>query len=269
MKKLLTFGVLVAVAVSTAAVNAQGTRRERPSRTRNMQRPSRTPRTEPLSHSRTPSRTPPASESRRDDVTKIRDGTLTYSAGHYLAGEPLRVGFDPFGYNYQAHVFKGFYINAYLGKEGFPPYHGDDEAYLAENPRAAAHWAWEHRKARLMMKWNDAFISNVDRDGDGVLDSHHGFPSYRGSGAWLINHVSDVGEKGQRTEFAKIVAAPADAELVDVVIEGESYRFWQAANGRLIGPPLWGEFAIIQQIFTGHGAKDISPFGPGLGKFKP
>ena len=37
----------------------------------------------------------------------IQDGTLTYSAGHYLAGEALQVGYDPYGYNYQAHLFNG------------------------------------------------------------------------------------------------------------------------------------------------------------------
>ena len=35
-----------------------------------------------------------------NDCTTIKEGVLTYSAGHYLEGEPLKVGYDIFGYNY-------------------------------------------------------------------------------------------------------------------------------------------------------------------------
>jgi hypothetical protein len=45
----------------------------------------------------------------------------------YLAGQPLKVGYDPYGYNYQAHMFSGSYVNAYLNAYGFPPYEGDDD----------------------------------------------------------------------------------------------------------------------------------------------
>jgi len=45
-------------------------------------------------------------------VAKITDGTLTYTnPAHYLYGEPLTTGFDIFGYNYQAHLFVGWYEN--------------------------------------------------------------------------------------------------------------------------------------------------------------
>ena len=121
---------------------------------------------------------------------KIQDGTLLYSAGHYLAGQPLRVGYDPFGYNYQASMFKGSYYNSYAGGAGYPPYEGDDVAYLAENPGAATHWAWPYRDVKLLMQWNDAWISNMDRGDDaggtvpdGKLDRHYGYPTYIGSGA--------------------------------------------------------------------------------------
>lgn len=43
---------------------------------------------------------------------------------------------------------------------------------------------------RLMMKWNDAWLSNQSCDTDTKLDRHYGFPTYRGSGAWLTNHLS-------------------------------------------------------------------------------
>jgi len=58
------------------------------------------------------------------ECTRIQDGVLTYSAGHYLAEQPLMIGYDPYGYNYQAHIFSGTYANSYLGKDGFLPYEG-------------------------------------------------------------------------------------------------------------------------------------------------
>ena len=87
------------------------------------------------------------------------------------------------------------------------------------------------------MRWNDAWLSNMDCDGDGLLDRHSGFTSYIGSGAWLTNHQSgtDVdgnGKKCRWTYSVKIVAAPADATKVGEV--------WYAADGTEIGPDIWG-----------------------------
>ncbi len=126
-----------------------------------------------------------------NDCATIKDGTLLYSTGHYLGGQPLETGYDPFGYNYQARKFRGSYANAYLGRSdygGNPPYEDDDATYLAENPDAASLSFWPYRKVTLMMKWNDPWLSNKGCDDDGVLDRYYGFDSYIGSGAWLTNH---------------------------------------------------------------------------------
>ena len=204
------------------------------------------------------------------DCTTIQDGILTYSAGHYLEGEPLMIGYDPYGYNYQGHMFKGSYANVYLGGAGYPPYEGDDEAYLAENPGAENHWAWPYRDVNLIMKWNDAWLSNKDCDGDGKLDRHYGYPSYIGSGAWETNHQSGEyeldGEIIKWNYFVKIVAAPADGYLDNDI--------WYNADGIEIGSEIWGSFAIIQQIENDpgaglHGAQYISPAGPGFGQYAP
>jgi len=139
---------------------------------------------------------PPSEQSELDDkgkptkCTTIQDGVLTYSAGHYLASDPLIADYDIFGYNYQAHIFNGYYANVYLGGYGFPPYEGDSEAYLADNPEAESVWCWPYRDTQVVMKWNNAWLSNKDCDGDGKLDRHHGFGSYIGSGAWETNHQS-------------------------------------------------------------------------------
>jgi len=205
----------------------------------------------------------------KSDCATIQDGVLTYSAGHYLEGQPLMVGYDLYGYNYQAHMFKGSYANVYLGKDNFPPYEGDDEAYLAENPTAEGKWYWPYRDVKLIMKWNDAWLSNKDCDDDGKLDRHYGFDSYIGSGAWETNHQSgtykDDGNEYKWSYFCKIVAAPADATATDGV--------WYAADGTEIGPVIWGAFATVQQVYndtgTGeHGIEYLSPSGPGFGHFK-
>ena len=73
--------------------------------------------------------TPVSSAGRWDGVTRLQDQELTYSPGHYLEGTPIPVGPDPYGYNYQAHIFNSYYPNAYLGRDGYPPYLGDLEAY--------------------------------------------------------------------------------------------------------------------------------------------
>ena len=218
---------------------------------------------------------PPAEQSVVDDkgsvkCTTIQDGVLEYSAAHYLAGEPLIANYDIFGYNYQAHMFNGSYVNAYLGGAGFPPYEGDDAAYLAENPTVVTHWAWPYRTTQVVMKWNDAWLSNKDCNGDGLLDRHNGLPSYIGSGAWETNHQSSEYEEDGKiykwNDFVKIVAVPADAT--------KTAGIWYNADGTEIGPDIWGEFAIIEEVYNDQGTGDHgilyrSPAGPGFGKYGP
>jgi hypothetical protein len=179
-----------------------------------------------------------------DDCTTIPEGELVYSVGHYSAGTPLRTGYDFFGYNYQGHMFRGSYFNTYAGGANLGPYAGDDGSYLAEWPQAENHWAWPFRDTKLMMKWNDAWLSNKDCDGDSKLDRYYGFDSYIGSGAWLTNHMWGSyelnGEECGWDYFVKIVAAPVDA-----YVEG---GVWYTVEGEEIGPEIWGAFAIIQQV---------------------
>ncbi len=174
-----------------------------------------------------------------NDCTRIQDGTLLTSDGHVIT-----TGYDEWGYNYQAHMFNGLYCDAYHD----------------------AAWCQPYADVRLMMKWNDAWLSNQDCDGDGLLDRHYGFASYIGSGAWLTNHQSGEyemdGRTCQWTYFVKIIAAPADATLVGGV--------WYAADGTEIGPAIWGEFAIIQEVENDpcagiHGLQYVSPDHAGFG----
>jgi len=109
---------------------------------------------------------PPSEESelvdkKKDDCVTIQDGILETSDGGVIT-----TGYDEFGYNYQAHMFSGRYC--------------DSDRVLGG----------DYCDVNLIMKWNDAWISNKDCDGDGKLDRHFGYNSYIGSGAWCTNHQS-------------------------------------------------------------------------------
>jgi len=173
------------------------------------------------------------------DCTRIQDGTPVASDGNVIS-----TGYDEWGYNYQAHMFNGGYCDAY---------------------RNAA-WCQPYKEDELMMKWNDAWLSNMDCDDDGLLDRHYGYDSYIGSGAWLTNHIRGSYEQdGTVCEwdyFTKIIAAPLDATLIGGV--------WHAADGTEIGPVIWGEFATIQTVENDpcaglDGVQYLSPDHAGLG----
>jgi hypothetical protein len=195
----------------------------------------------------------------------LPEQVLTYPAGHYLGGELIPLGSDPFGYNYQAHTFQGYYANAFLGADGLPPYTGDAESYLAAHPEAELLSYWPQRDIRVILKWNDSWLSNKDRDGDGVLDRHPDTADYPGSGAWLTNHFWSRNDDGSRWDaFAKFVAVPSDAIKINGV--------WYDAEGNEIGPEIWASFAIILEVIQDpqagqHGKQYGSFVGPGLGRY--
>ena len=190
---------------------------------------------------------PPSEES--ELVNKAKDGCTTIQSGELFTstGEVITTGYDMWGYNYQAHQYIGYYGNY-------------------QRPPDPVDWGY-----RLMMKWNDAWLSNKDCDGDSKLDRHYGFDSYIGSGAWLTNHQSGEyeGEDGKIckwTYFVKIIAAPADATAIGGV--------WYTADGIEIGPVIWGAFAIVQEVENDacagiHGLQYLSPAGPGFGQYFP
>lgn len=200
--------------------------------------------------------------SKKIEATYITDGVLTYSPSHYY-GEKVVIplGFDAYGYNYNAHMFKGSFYNSYAGNAGLAPYFGNDEAYLKENPEAAKHWAWEYRDIKLIMKWNDAWLANFDADKDGKLDRHYGYKTYIGSGAWMTNHQFGEDKEGKWTYFTKIVAAPEDAK--------NSEGIWYNPDGIEIGSAIWGSFATILSVESGSGAYYKSLTCTGFGYYQP
>lgn len=138
--------------------------------------------------------------------TTIKDGTLTDSAGN-----PLVLGYDQFGYNYQAHIFNGTYDSSDRTLDG--TYWGSTGDYVDDT---------------LIMKWSDDWLSNKDCNGDGKLD--------RGTSGismgWLTNqNEGDYDSDGNGTQdahytyFSKIV--------------------WVGPGGS-----LWGQYKIIQEVYN-------------------
>lgn len=184
-----------------------------------------------------------------NQCTTIQQGSI-YTPDEELIG----MGYSEWGYNYQGHMFNGMYCDYH------PVYRPGGASY---------EWCQEnHGNERLVMKWNDAWLSNKDCDGNGLLDRHYGYDSYSGSGSWTTNHINGMyeenGESCSLNYFVKIVAAPSNASKVD--------NIWYLADGTELGEVIWGSFAIIQSIdnntCTGeHGVEYLSPAGPGFGKF--
>jgi len=187
-------------------------------------------------------------------VKGIGCATIQQGSIYTSDGEAINTGYSEWGYNYQGHVFNGMYCDYH------PIYRPGGAQY---------EWCHEnYGNDRLIMKWNDTWLSNKDCDSDGLLDRYYGYDSYIGSGSWTTNHMNGIyeenGESCSWNYFVKIVAVPNDAEKID--------NIWYLADGTELGEVIWGSFAIIQSIYndtcTGeHGVEYLSPAGPGFGKF--
>ncbi len=146
----------------------------------------------------------------------IQSGLITDSVGN-----PVKVGYDIYGYNYQAHMFNGTYDSSDRNLDG--TYLGLTDDWVDD---------------KLMMKWSDPWLANVDCNSDGKLD--RGLIDGVSDGiskGWLTNHW--VGDDDHDTEFVKIV--------------------WTGP-----GSPLWGQYSIIQEVFSSEGATKYATPGFGL-----
>lgn len=148
----------------------------------------------------------------------IQDGTITDSAGN-----PIGLGYDKWGYNYQARMFNGYYGN--FSRPAVPVTSGD----------------------KLIMKWSDSWLANVDCNGDHKLDRGLVNGVVNGvSMGWLTNEMkgsyTDANGPQHYTDFVKIV--------------------WVGPGG-----DLWGQYNIIQEIYndTGTGNYRFKDGAPGFG----
>lgn len=139
----------------------------------------------------------------------IQGGTIKDTAGNTVS-----VGFDQYGYNYQAHLFVGTYDSSDRKLDG--KYGNATGDYVDDS---------------LIMKWSDDWISNRDCNGDGKLD--RGIPGALGiSRGWLTNQVNgDYDSDGDGTQDAHFT-------LFDKIV-------WVGPGGS-----LWGQYQVIQEVYN-------------------
>jgi len=188
--------------------------------------------------------------------TTIKDGTLVDVTGNIITN-----GYDAWGYNYQAHMFNGWYWNS---------------------QRPAVPWTKETLEAAgksttwLVMKWSDEWLSNKDCNGDGKLDRGYSCDPVNASssackGAWETNHQwgsyedEETGKTCKWNYFVKI-AHPGDGAYEDSGV-------WYTADGEEIGSVLWTAYARILQIYNDpcgdeHGVENNWEAPTGFGFYK-
>lgn len=157
----------------------------------------------------------------KSSCTNIQSGTLTD-----VNGNPITMGFDQYGYNYQAHMFNGTYdsVDRNLADNQAGPYLGD-----ASDPPMATY------DDKLIMKWSDSWLANVDCNNDfkldrGLLDDGT-LPSGISKG-WLTNHAEgDYDSDGDETQDAHY------SYFVKIV--------WVGPGGS-----LWGQYEIAEQVLN-------------------
>lgn len=156
----------------------------------------------------------------RAGCERIQEGSLFDSAGR-----PLTLGPDEFGYDYQAHLFNGTYDSSDRVLDG--KYFGSTGDYVDD---------------KLIMKWSDTWLANVDCNGDHKLDRGLGTDGHatNTSRGWLTNLVVGDGY----TYFAKIV--------------------WTGP-----GSPLWSQYTLVQEVFndreSGTHGLSVKLGAPGFG----
>ena len=162
----------------------------------------------------------PVSGAAPNSCATIQDGSITDNAGNVLVA-----GFDKWGYNYQSRMFNGYVGNLY--RPSVPAISGD----------------------RLVMKWSDSWLANVDCDFNGKLDRGlvDGIQTGGISRGWLTNHYN--------------------GSYID--IDGNSQKFTDSIKIVWVGPggSLWGQYAVIQETYndTGSGNYRFKDGAPGFG----
>jgi len=116
----------------------------------------------------------PVSAKKDNTCATIKDGSIVDGAG-----DPVVIGYNDWGYNYQAHMFNSMWCDYH------PTY----------RPGGANHdWCVNNMAdVELMMKWSDTWLSNKDCNGDNKLDRGYSCnpdnpTSSACPGAWLTNH---------------------------------------------------------------------------------
>lgn len=207
----------------------------------------------------------------------INDLTDSVSAHSSLENpENKLTGFDQWGYNWNAHQFNGYVINAWFGDEvdpaapwykKEPPFDGDVFSYQEAYPEVLEYPFWTYGDMKLVMHWNEAAISS-----EGVYQ----YP-IRDSGAWITFKYSQGEGVNKWAQFQKYVAAKASDELRVYFYDDQGvpvYGEWFSKEGESVGLYyLWPDRILIQVVNAGNIPEWLlssykSPLFPGIGKFK-
>ena len=155
----------------------------------------------------------------------IPDGTILDSAGN-----PITTGYDIYGYNYQAHMFNGTYdsVDRVL----------DDKYWGATG---------DYVDDKLMMKWSDSWLANVDCNNDHKLD--------RG----LVNGVVGGASLGWETNHI-------EGEYIDTDANLQHYTYFAKIVWVGEGGDLWGSFHTIMENYQDPtGMSHFHEAAPGFG----
>lgn len=141
----------------------------------------------------------------------IQSGSITDSAGN-----PISTGFDQFGYNYQAHMFNGTYDSSDRNIDG--TYWGSTGDFVDD---------------KLMMKWSDSWLANVDCNSDEKLD--------RG----LVNGVVGGTSLGWLTNMNE-----GDYDSDGDGIQDAHYTYFAKIVWVGPGGSLWGQYKTIEEVYN-------------------
>lgn len=175
--------------------------------------------------------------------------------------------FDAFGYNWQAHHFNGYLVNAVLGDylykdmpfHKWKPYTGEGESFIQEFVSTFGFFMLPPAllDCQLVMHWNEAMISREGVYPDCWIDSN----------GWITFHYSMDKEGEKWSQFQKLVASRSS----DYVENGT----WYNKDGKEIGMISydWPTLVIIKVVNTGNVPAFMFPeynsaLSSGLGKYK-
>ena len=155
-------------------------------------------------------------------------------------------GFDEWGFNFRAHSFNSYLINAMLGDpafEGMPHYrqpglvyHGEGQVFwdnlVAQYPYFLDMMPSGLLDCKLEMKWNEAAFGQ-----DGIYP-----PTWNDTGAWFLFKYKMNTKTERWTHVRKFVCITTGDQLID--------GYWYNSEGVEIGKKsyYWPDQLIIKQV---------------------